>query len=252
MGRRTERVVAWSWNSVARAISARAAGESGSASTTGTPDSHSSCTRGLQRDLGEQRQPQLRREPAPPAGREDVGALAAVRAREVRHVLDDPQHRDPHLLEHLRAPERVPHRHFLRRGHDDRAAHLDRLDQGELRVAGARRHVHQEEVELAPFHVAQELLNDLHDDGAAPDGRRVALHQIAERHQLHAVRLDRLDAPFHHRRPLLQHAEHPREVRAVDVGVHQADPAARRPPAPPRGSPRRWTSRRRPCRTRSR
>ena len=43
----------------------------------------------------------------------------------------------------------------------DRAAHLDRLDQGELRVAGARRHVHEEIVELAPFHVAQKLLNDL-------------------------------------------------------------------------------------------
>ena len=49
-----------------------------------------------------------------------------------------------------------------------------RLHERELRVAGARRHVDEEVVELTPRDVAQELRDDLHDDRArarSPAGR---------------------------------------------------------------------------------
>src|SRR2546422_6617234 len=41
------------------------------------------------------------REPLPAPGAEHVGALAAVRAHEVAHVLGDTDHRDADALEHL-------------------------------------------------------------------------------------------------------------------------------------------------------
>src|SRR5712692_11981426 len=59
------------------------------------------------------------------------------------------------------------------------------LGERQLRVAGAGRGIHQEVVELAPRQVAQELPDDLHDDRPAPDRRCVALHDQAERHELH-------------------------------------------------------------------
>ncbi len=68
---------------------------------------------------------------------------------------------------------------FLRGGDDDGGADVTDLGERQLRVAGAGREIHQEVVELAPLHVAQELSDDLHDDRPAPDRRRVALHDQA-------------------------------------------------------------------------
>ena len=53
----------------------------------------------------------------------------------------------------------------------------------------------------------------------------VALDDEAERHQLDAVRLQRLDLAAGHRR-LLVHAHHAGDVGPVDVGIHQADRVA--------------------------
>ena len=56
-----------------------------------------------------------------------------------------------------------------------------------------------------------------------PDGRRVVRHQEPEAHQFHAVRFYRDDLLIYHAR-LLTRTEHRRDVRPVDVGVHQPDP----------------------------
>ena len=77
--------------------------------------------------------------------------------------------------------------------------HLRRLHERELRVAGSRRHVDDEVVELAPRDVAQELRDDLHHDRPAPDRRLVALDQEAEADDLDAVRLERNDLFVDHR-----------------------------------------------------
>jgi hypothetical protein len=61
--------------------------------------------------------------------------------------------------------------------------------------------------------------------GPAPDRRRVALHDEAERNELDPMRLERLDPPLHHHRPL-EEAEHPRNVGSVDVAVHQSNAMA--------------------------
>src|SRR5439155_1369863 len=83
-----------------------------------------------------------------------------------------------------RAAQRIAHRHFLRRGDDDRGADVHRLGERELCVAGPGRQVHEKVVELSPIHILHELLNHLHDDRPTPDGGRVPLDDERERHEL--------------------------------------------------------------------
>ncbi len=70
----------------------------------------------------------------------------------------------------------------------------DHLRQRELGVAGARRHVEHQVVERAPGHVAQELLDGGVDHRAAPHERLALVDEQPDRHDLHAVGLDRDDA----------------------------------------------------------
>jgi len=98
-----------------------------------------------------------------------------------------PRTGDADPLEHLRAAQGIAHRHFLRCGDDDRGTDVHRLGERELRVARPRRQVHQKVVQLAPVNVLHELSDHLHDDGPAPDRRRVPFDDERERHELHAV-----------------------------------------------------------------
>ena len=82
--------------------------------------------------------------------REDVGASAAMRAEEKAHVLDDAEKRSVDLLEHRDRAARVDQREVLRRRDDDRAGQRDVLRHRQLGVAGARRHVDDQDVERAP------------------------------------------------------------------------------------------------------
>ena len=100
--------------------------------------------------------------------------------------------------------------------------HLRGLHERELRVAGARRHVHEEVVKLSPRHVLQELREDLHHDRAAPDGRLFLLDQEADGHDFDAVGLEGDDLLVHHGGGGI-HAQHEGQVGAIDVGVHDAD-----------------------------
>src|SRR5205085_9822388 len=58
---------------------------------------------------------------------EDVVAVAAVRARVVRHVLDEAEQRDLQLAEHADGLSHVEERDVLRRADDDGARDGDRL-----------------------------------------------------------------------------------------------------------------------------
>ncbi|MCY1361370.1 hypothetical protein D9M69_480350 [compost metagenome] len=148
--------------------------------------------------------------------------VTAVRADVHRHVLHDAQDRHADLLEHLDALARVEQRDVLRRGDDHRARHRHALAQRELDVAGARRHVDDQVVEVFPVGLAQQLLERLRGHGAAPDHGLVGVDQEADRHHLHAMALlglhvlavDALGAPVQ--------AHHHGLARAVDVGVEQA------------------------------
>ena len=84
---------------------------------------------------------------------EDVLGVAAVRADVDAHVLDDADDRHADLLEHLEALARVDQRDVLRRGDDHGAGDRHLLRQRQLDVAGARRHVDDQVVEIAPVRV---------------------------------------------------------------------------------------------------
>src|SRR5439155_1729100 len=82
---------------------------------------------GIERDLGEQRDPVLVGEsPAAPLT-EDVVAPAGVRRHEVAHVLDDAEQRHVELLEHPDRLADVEQRDLLGRRHHDDAVERDDL-----------------------------------------------------------------------------------------------------------------------------
>ena len=81
---------------------------------------------------------------------EDMRLVAAVRADIGRHVLDQPEDRRLERLEHVDRLARIQQRDVLRRRDDDRAGHAGALAQRQLHVAGARRQVDDQHVELAP------------------------------------------------------------------------------------------------------
>src|SRR5262249_20773920 len=81
---------------------------------------------------------------------ENVASLAAMRALEIAHVLNDAEHGHVDLLEHGKPPPRIDQRQILRRGDDDGALQRHVLRERQLRIARARGHVDHEHVERAP------------------------------------------------------------------------------------------------------
>ena len=143
---------------------------------------------------------------------------------EVAHVLDDAQHRDVDLAEHGQPFPGVDESDVLWRGHDHRTVERHLLGQGQLGVAGARREIDDHEVERAPVHVGEELIERLHDHRTAPDDRRVGVGDETERHRLDAVTLHRNDllgALIDLRAPL--DPQHHLLGGAIDVGVEKSD-----------------------------
>ncbi len=93
-------------------------------------------------------------------------------------------------------------------------------------VAGPRRHVHDEHVDLAPVDVGEELLERAVEHRPAPHHRLVAaLEEEADRHQLQVV-LHRRHDQLVHRDRSLPDAEHVRDRVPVDVRVEHADAVA--------------------------
>ena len=143
-----------------------------------------------------------------------------------RHVLHHAEHRDVHLAEHLHALLRVEQRQILRGGDDHRAGHRHLLRQGQLDVAGARRHVHHQVVEVVPGGLGDQLDQGAGDHRPAPDHRRAVVGEEGHRHHLYPVRLQGLE-------PLLladlrpgafRQAEHDALAGSVDVRVEDAHP----------------------------
>ena len=101
------------------------------------------------------------------------------------------------------------------------------MRQRQLDVAGARRHVDHQVIQIIPAGVVEQLLQRLADHGAAPDHGLVRVHQITDGHGLHAVAFQRLQA-FAVRgfRALTLQAHHQRLRWAIDVGVQNADARA--------------------------
>ena len=83
---------------------------------------------------------------------------------------------------------RVEQRDVLRRRHDDRAGHRHALAQRQLDVAGSRRQIDDQVIQIDPVRFVEQLRQRLRDHRTAPDHRRVFLDHEADRHGLDAVR----------------------------------------------------------------
>ena len=159
-----------------------------------------------------------------PAGPEDL-LTAAVGQLEPGHVLDDADHPLMGLQGDGPGPLRDLRSGLLGRGDDDDLGVGDELGDRDRDVSGARRQVEEQDVEVAPEHVTEELLQRPVEHRSAPDDGLVAGHKHPDRNDLHLVRDGRQDHVVDLGRALLD-PEHPRDREAVDVSVDDADPQA--------------------------
>ncbi len=111
----------------------------------------------------------------------------AIGQRHLAHVLDHADDFDVDLVEHLESLARILKGNARTCRHDDSAGQRNRLDERDHDIAGARRQIDDEEVELAPLDLLQELSDDLVQHGAAHDHGLVAGRDQADRDELHAV-----------------------------------------------------------------
>ena len=155
----------------------------------------------------------------------DLVARAAVRALVVGHVLDERDHGDVHMVGHADGllDDHVDE-HLRGSCHDD-ALERELLEDGHGDVAGSRRHVDEQVVELAPVDVAVELGEDAVEHRATPqEGLRLVGRQHVGGDDLDAGLGDRgrEHAALVNRRRLVD-AERTRDRGARDVAVEDAD-----------------------------
>ena len=166
----------------------------------------------------------------PPAGAEQLVALPVV-AGEPAHVLDDPPHGELQLAGGVGGTLGHPLGRRLRRGHHVDLGLGQVLAQRQGDVTGARRHVDQQVVGLAPVGVDQELLEGLVQHRAPPDHRGVVGDEVAHRQAADAV-----GRRGHHQvaddQRIGGDPEHPRHREPVDVGVEDPDVMPHAGPGP--------------------
>ena len=150
-------------------------------------------------------------------------------ADEIAHVLDQAEHRHVDLAEHVEALARIQQRDVLGRRDDHRAGQRHRLRHGQLGIAGAGRHVDDQDVQAAPVDVAQHLGQGALHHGAAPDHRCFLVDHETDRHHLDPVIDHGIERLAVRGVRLARDRHHPRHRRPVDIGIEQADrPAERR------------------------
>ena len=141
-----------------------------------------------------------------------------------RHVFHHSQHRRPRLLKHLHSPHDVGKSHVLRRGDNHSTVEFESTRKRQLHVAGARRQVEYEVVQLSPCRFFYELLERARQHRAAP-GQGVALtHEQAHRNQLHTVAFHRHKTPLliATRAVFVTHAHDQVLAGAINISVEQA------------------------------
>ena len=114
----------------------------------------------------------------------------------------------------------------LRRGDDVHLAAGQVLAERDGDVAGARRHVDEQEVGVVPVDVGEELLERLVQHRAPPDHGLALGHEVADRDAAHAPRLRTGAASRRSPTGSAVGAEHAGDREAVDVGVDDADGVA--------------------------
>src|SRR5215212_5718574 len=171
------------------------------------------------RDAAKHLRVKLSRNPVAAVAAEDPELLAAVRTLCVAHILDDPGDLEVRLHGHLSGLDGDAGRVRLRRGDDERLGLGDHLGHGKGDVAGARRHVHDDEVGLVPVDVAHELGERLVHYGGTPDDGLPLVDEVTHGDELQPLGgLYGEDHTLHHVR-LAERTEHHGDGRPVHVGV---------------------------------
>ena len=167
-----------------------------------------------------------------PALAEDRDRRSGGRIGEIGHILDQAEDRGGRLLEHRGGPPGVDQRDFLRRGDDDHPVELHLLDQGQLNVAGARRHVHHQHIQggllRSPGHLMHHLAHRRGGHGPAPDHRRTLVDHEADGHDLDPPGLQGNQLLLWMKLRIAVGPQHPWCRRPIDIGVQQADSQAKR------------------------
>ena len=165
----------------------------------------------------------LAREALATTAPEDVDDVAAMRADQAAHVLDDADDRHAHPLEHREGLVDIEQGDLLGRRHQHGSRDRHGLGEGQLRIGGPRRQIDHQIVQFAPFHVPEELLDRAADERTSPDDGLARRHEELDRDRLHAVPLERQDLLVLALSGLAVQAEHDRDVRAGDVGIEKPD-----------------------------
>ena len=203
------------------------AAESGALSTNGIPAVTCGHQRRIQRHLPEQRHIRADR-PRQALGDLTAAALAehshrgAVGQHQPRHVLDDADDALTGLQRDRTRALGDLGRGQLRCCHNEDLGAWDQLRHRDRDVAGARRQVEQQHVQIAPVHVGEELLKRAVQHRPAPHHRRIALGELGDRDHPNVVGDRRKDHRLDLGGPFVG-AHHPRDRMPVDVGVEHAD-----------------------------
>ena len=148
------------------------------------------------------------------------------------HVLHQAQDAAVHIViaEHIHTLRHIGESHLLRGGHNYRAADFDVSYQRDVDIPGSRRHIDEQEVQLAPLHLQNHLLEGIAGHRAAPDQSLVLACKIAYGHPLHPIFLYRddklLSVKLFRFRLRALGAGHSRHRRTIDIGIGKADPVA--------------------------
>ena len=129
-----------------------------------------------------------------------------------------------HHLSHTNGLGHDEGHQVLGRGHDHDAVHGDGLEHGQGHVAGSGGHVNEQVVQLAPAHVAPELLDHAAEQAAAPDdGVALVLQQEVQGDDFDAAGGELREDALAVAHGAGVQAEGGGDGGAGDVGVHDAD-----------------------------
>ena len=112
-------------------------------------------------------------------------------------------------------------------GHHQDFRTREQLGHRDRHIAGTRWQVEQQDIEVSPVHISQELLQRPVQHRPAPRDRGIALGELSDRDDLHVVRDGGQDHRFDLSRPVVR-SHHPGHGVAVDISVEQTDREATR------------------------
>ncbi len=145
------------------------------------------------------------------------------------HILNNTQHRniDFGIGEHSHTLAGISESHLLRSGHYYDSGHGKSLDQCQMNIACARRHIDEEIVQIAPPCIGYELFQSVARHTSAPQHRLLLVDKKTYGEHPDSIFLDGINpvAPVMalHVEGLILHTEHLRHRRTENIGIKKSD-----------------------------